>query len=188
MARLNQSLPDSLVVRVMASDGGTLPGATIDWTATAGGGRFSNPNTTTDASGQSSTVFILGSFPVQNVAQAEVVSSGQTVNFTAQATNPTSVTVTMQNTAFNAPGGGQDVTIMLGDTVRWMNLDAVQHTATSMPSQNPSDRVPEGGRTFNTGFLNQNESAFFVPNVRGLWLYHCEAHPVTMQGAQITVE
>jgi plastocyanin len=181
MGRVGQPLRDSLVVRVTATDGGPLPGATVDWVATAGSGRFSNPRTATGADGRAATVLSLGTFPVTNVVTATVEGTSLSVTFTAAATPAVSVTVNMQNIAFIAPGGTDDVTILLGDTVRWVNLDDVQHTVTS-------DRVPEGGRSFDSGLLNKNETFIFVPKVRGLWIYHCEVHPTSMRDARITVE
>ncbi|MDP2577368.1 MAG: hypothetical protein Q8W48_06620, partial [Candidatus Palauibacterales bacterium] len=65
------------------------------------------------------------------------------------------VTVTMQGTAFNAPGGGDDVTIQLGDTVRWMNLDPFNHTATSTS-------LPTGGSAFDSPLLGFNQTFDFV--------------------------
>ena len=179
-ARTTQPLADSLKIRVNAGDGDPLPGAQVVWVATAGGGTFSNPNTLTNASGRAATVLTLGNFPVGNTVTATIASTAISATLNATATSPVSVEVTMQNTAFNAPGGGDDVTILLGDTVRWVNLDNDQHTATS--SFEPTD-----GRAFDSGLLSLNDTFVFVPNVRGQWTYLCEVHPVSMQGARITV-
>ncbi len=86
----------------------------------------------------------------------------------------------MENIAFVAPDGSDDVTIQLGQTVGWINRDNVQHTATS-------DQVPAGGNTLDSGLLSNGESFVFEPNVRGTWVYHCEVHPIDMAGATITV-
>ena len=86
----------------------------------------------------------------------------------------------MENIAFVAPDGSDDVTIPLGASVEWKNLDSVSHTATS-------DDVPDGGDAFDSGLLGTNESFVFTPNVAGTWVYHCEVHPAQMAGATITV-
>ena len=91
------------------------------------------------------------------------------------------VVVEMRNIAFNAPGGGDAVTISLGDEVRWVNQDAEQHTATST-------NVPSGGASFDSNLLMQGQSFVFLPNVRGTWTYLCEVHPSLMVGATITVQ
>ena len=90
------------------------------------------------------------------------------------------VVVNMQNTAFVGPVGTDDITINLGDTVRWVNLDGVSHTATST-------NVPAGGNSFASGTLGTNDTFDFVPNTVGTWTYMCEVHPGTMFGATITV-
>ncbi len=87
----------------------------------------------------------------------------------------------MENIAFNAPGGGDDITIMLGDAVRWVNLDGVLHTATS-------SSTPTGGTAFDSGDMSQNDTFPYVPDVRGEWVYLCEVHPTIMRDARITVE
>ena len=91
------------------------------------------------------------------------------------------VVVEMENIAFNAPGGGDDVTIQLGQTVGWVNRDNVQHTATS-------SQVPGGGNAFDSGLLSNAGTFIFEPNVRGTWVYFCEVHPNDMVGATIVVE
>ncbi len=91
------------------------------------------------------------------------------------------VVIEMENIAFNAPGGGDDVTIQLGQTVGWVNRDNVQHTATS-------NEEPAGGNTIRTGLLSNGGTSVFEPNVLGTWVYFCEVHPNEMVGATIVVQ
>ncbi len=72
---------------------------------------------------------------------------------------------------------------MLGDTVIWVNKDAVLegHTATSTST-------PMGGTSFNSGLMLQDDTFPYVPDVRGEWVYRCEVHPAAMQDARITVQ
>ena len=70
--------------------------------------------------------------------------------------------VNIQSFAFQ-PG---TVTVSLGDSVRWTNLDAVQHTATS----------DSGPASFDSGFLTQNQSFTFQFTVAGTYRYHCQVH------------
>lgn len=79
----------------------------------------------------------------------------------------------------DATGGGDVVTILLGDTVRWLNRDGVNHTATS-------SSTPPGGSTFDSPLLSLNDTFDFVPNVR-TWTYFCRVHPDIMRDATITV-
>ena len=93
------------------------------------------------------------------------------------------IVVSMVNIAFVGPGGTDDITISLGDTVRWVNNEssAILHTATSTD-------VPAGGATFDSGNMSPDEFFEFVPGVVGTWTYLCEVHPTIMVGATITVE
>lgn len=89
------------------------------------------------------------------------------------------VEIRMQNTAFVAPSGGDDVTVAIGTTVQWVNLDGVQHTATSTS-------VPAGGVAFDSGLLGNGDRFEFTPQVAGTWVYFCEVHPGIMVGATLT--
>ncbi|MGI9037533.1 MAG: cupredoxin domain-containing protein [Gemmatimonadota bacterium] len=93
---------------------------------------------------------------------------------------PRTIDVTMQGIAFNAPGGGDFVTIRLGESVRWVNRDGTLHTATSTV-------VPPGGKPFHSGHLRPGDTHTFRPSVTGTWEYHCERFPDRMTQARITV-
>jgi plastocyanin len=178
-ARASRSLADALEVTVRASDNGPVPGATVIWTVTGGGGNVSSSSDETDVSGVATTEWTLGPSVATNTARAAV--DGLQADFTADGTQAVSVTVTMQSIAFVAPGGGDDVTIQLGDTVRWVNQESVQHTVTSTS-------VPAGGASFDSGLLSLSQTFTFVPGTRGEWVYFCEVHPAQMSNARITVE
>jgi plastocyanin len=179
-ARTSQPLAEDLEVRVTASDNGPVPNLPVAWAVTLGGGSLAGASTNTNADGRATNGFTLGSGAGANASTASAAALGA-VTFNATGTTPVTVTVDMQNIAFSAPGGGDDVTIMLGDTVRWVNQDAVQHTATSTS-------MPAGGASFDSGFLSQSEAFTYVPNSRGTWVYFCEVHPVQMRDATITVQ
>ena len=183
-ARISQPLAQSLAVRVTAADGGVVPAATVNWEVTAGGGTLSPAmSTIANASGRASVDLKLGSGVGMNSVTATLDGAPgppPSVTFDATGTTPVSVTVSLMNIAFNAPGGGDDVAIMLGDTVRWVNDESISHTATS-------NSVPAGGSAFDSGTLNLNDTFFFVPDVRGTWVYNCQFHPTVMVDARITV-
>jgi plastocyanin len=75
--------------------------------------------------------------------------------------------INIQGFAFQ-PG---TATVSLGDSMRWTNLDAVPHSATS----------DSGPGTFNSGLLAQNQSYAFQFTVAGTYRYHCSVH-LTMIG------
>ncbi len=180
-ARFNQPLAEPLRAAVRAADGRGVPGYPVDWAVTGGGGSLSNSVSLSDAMGGAAADLTVGSTADTTTVEAAATGlSGSPVQFQATATPPVSVTVIMQNLAFNAPGGGDAVTILLGDTVRWLNRDGVEHTATS-------SATPEGGLSFDSPVLNLNDTFEFVANVRGVWTYFCRLHPEIMRDATITV-
>lgn len=77
--------------------------------------------------------------------------------------------VNIQDFAFNP----QNLTIMLGDTVHWVNMDAAPHTAT------------DGNGEFDSGTLNNGDSYDHIFMTPGTYNYICSIHP-SMNGA-ITV-
>lgn len=176
MARISQPLAAPFTLRVTASDGGPVPNLPVSWQVAGGGGTLSATSTTTDADGRASVVLTLGSTPVANSVSATAGGLGAQT-FDATATTPVGVEVEMNNIQFVS----DDITIMLGDTVTWVNLDAARHTATSTST-------PTGGTAFGSGDMNQSDTFSYVADVRGDWVYYCEWHPTTMRDARITVQ
>lgn len=93
--------------------------------------------------------------------------------------NGSDVVIDMQNTAFVAPGGGDDVTVPVGTTITWENLDAVEHDVSSTD-------VPAGGQGIDSGLMGTGDTHSFTPAVEGTWTYRCDVHPTIMVGATIT--
>lgn len=96
------------------------------------------------------------------------------------ATDPRTVTIEMHRISYVAPTATDVVTIKLGESVRWVNRDGTQHTATS-------DSVPPGGKGFSSGWLDPGGEYVFRPNVTGTWVYSCLQYPDRMSGARIRV-
>lgn len=178
------TLGSPLVVKVSDAQGDGVSGVTVNWEVTSGAGTLSAASTTTDAGGQASVAYDLGHLPGANTVIASSSGlSGSPVTFAAAGVDmgPVTVTVEMNGTAFVAPGGGDDITILLGDAIEWVNRDGVQHTATS-------NSEPAGGVGFDSPFLNQGQTFVFEPAVTGTWVYFCRVHPATMVDAMITVQ
>lgn len=93
---------------------------------------------------------------------------------------PRTVTIEIRGIAYNVPGGGDLVTIGLGEKVRWVNLDGTIHTATSTS-------VPPGGKAFSSGPMSQGADFTFTPRVVGIWEYSCQRYPDRMANARIRV-
>ena len=186
-ARISQTLAQPLEARVTAGDGGAVPGASVSWAVNAGSGSLSTASSTADSDGRASVELTLGGTAGANGVTATLDGVGS-VAFNASGTAPVSVTIDMTGIAFVGPpasrppgGGSDDARILLGDTIVWVNQDAVQHTATSTST-------PQGGSIFDSGLLGQGGTFTFVPNARGTWVYFCELHPVQMADARIVVE
>jgi plastocyanin len=175
-------LGQALVVKVTDDQGDPVSGATVNWTISNGSGVLSRESSETNSQGEASVDLMLSFLPGQVTVTGSVSGSSQAASFTATATDPGPITVTvdMSGIAFRAPLGGDDITIKLGDTVEWMNRDGVAHTATS-------NSTPAGGASFDSGLLGNSGSFSFTPAVAGTWIYFCEVHPVQMQDARITV-
>ncbi len=78
------TLKNPLVVQVTDRTGNPLPGATITWTATVGGGTFDSTTTHTDASGRSQAKWTLGGSVGNQTATASVTGLAP-VSFQASA-------------------------------------------------------------------------------------------------------
>jgi plastocyanin len=73
--------------------------------------------------------------------------------------NPQTYTINIQNNTFNP----SSLQISVGDTVKWVNLDSVQHE-------------PKG-RIFDSGPLGQNGTFEYTFNSAGNYVYQCAIHP-----------
>ncbi len=79
-----------------------------------------------------------------------------------------------------------DLTIAVGDTVRWTNLDAVVHTVTS---GDPS--TGDAGVLFDSGNLAPDQTFTFRFTQAGTYQYFCRIHYLTfpaMRHATVTVQ
>lgn len=91
-------LPEPLVVRVTDGAGNAVSGAAVTWIVTGGGGTLAPPTSTTDAAGNASSIWTLGSVPGANAAEAVVSGVGQ-ASFSATA----------------VAGGPDEIRILSGD-------------------------------------------------------------------------
>jgi plastocyanin len=96
--------------------------------------------------------------------------NGRNQNYNPQYPNnsPATVNINIQNYAFNPAS----ITIPVGDTIRWTNMDSVQHEVR--------------GNIFDSGVMSPNSSFEFTFTQAGTYNYACAIHP-SMQG-QIIVQ
>ncbi|MDQ3690691.1 MAG: cupredoxin family copper-binding protein [Chloroflexota bacterium] len=70
----------------------------------------------------------------------------------------------------------QDLTIEVGDTVTWTNLDSFSHTATST----------SGPASFDSGNLATGDTFSFTFDTAGTYEYFCEIHPNMIGSITVT--
>jgi hypothetical protein len=88
-ANVRASLSEPLVITVTTPDGAGVPGVTVEWTVTTGGGRLSATSVLTDDHGLASVIWILGDAAGnQSVAATGTGLVGSPANFSAIARAP----------------------------------------------------------------------------------------------------
>ncbi|HJU86329.1 MAG TPA: hypothetical protein VJ788_03055, partial [Gemmatimonadota bacterium] len=79
------------------------------------------------------------------------------------------VVVDIRGNRFVGPNGSSAVTVQLGQSIRFVNRDDSDHTATSTTT-------PAGGTPFDTGGLDTGQQSTVTPDVAGTWRYRCDFH------------
>ena len=88
-----------------------------------------------------------------------------------------SVTDMMQNIMFNPA----TITIHVGQSVVWRNMDSVQHSATQGTCSGNTCSPTAGG--FDTGILNPGQTSGAITfNTAGTFHFYCRVHGAMMQG------
>jgi plastocyanin len=87
--------------------------------------------------------------------------------------------VNMENISFNP----DSVTIEVGQTVRWVNNDNVEHTVTS---GNPGETT--AGSQFDSGNIAPGGVFEQTFTQAGTFEYFCEIHPTLMSNATVLVQ
>ncbi len=102
-------------------------------------------------------------------------------NDNAPPNGPVTHAVSMRGIAF-VP---EQVTIHVGDTVRWVNEEpfAIAHTVTS-----GVDSVKDDDPVLDSGTIPQGDTFEFTFTAAGEYVYFCEPHPVQMTNARVIVE
>ena len=91
-ATVGTALPGPLVVRVLDTHAKPVPGATVAWTATAGGGTVAPATSVTDSTGATQAALVVGAVAGLNTVTA-AVDSAIRVTFTATATAGVATTI-----------------------------------------------------------------------------------------------
>jgi plastocyanin len=134
----------------------------IWWTISKGVATLSNPVSLTDSSGIASVTVTPGPLLGDVEVTATIAGKdGDTVEFSLRSTV---FLVEILIDRFEVPLGGDSIEVVLGDTIEWVNRDALSHAVVSTA-------VPAGGFTFNSGSLSNSQRYRFVPRVEGVFEY-----------------
>jgi len=79
------------------------------------------------------------------------------------------------NESLNFQPSSLTVVIGVNNTMVWDDLDAEQHTVTSMS-------VPVGAAKFDSGIMNQGQTFTLTLTVPGTYRFYCTIHPTWMRG------
>ncbi|WP_082582155.1 cupredoxin family copper-binding protein [Aeromicrobium sp. Root236] len=115
-------------------------------------------------------------------AKAAAVAAAATTKTSATATSTkATAAVTKQVMIENYKFSPAALTVAVGDTVKWTNMDTAPHTVT----------VTSGPVKFNSGNLAKGESFSYTFKTAGTYSYYCAVHPdmtakVTVTGSSTT--
>ena len=139
-----------------------VEGLEILWTITKGVATLSNPVSVTDSTGLASVTVTPGPLLGEIEVTATVAGDGgDSAEFTLRATV---FLVEILINRFEVPLGGDSLEVVVGDTIEWVNRDALKHAVASTS-------VPAGGFAFSSGDLANSQRYRFVPKVEGLFEY-----------------
>lgn len=134
----------------------------IDWTITKGVATLSNPVSLTDADGIASATVTPG--PLLGEIEVTATVAGEDGDLAEFSLRTTVFLVEILIDGFEVPLGGESIEVVLGDTIEWVNRDALKHAVLSTSE-------PDGGFAFNSGDLSNSQRYRFVPKVEGVFEY-----------------
>lgn len=183
--RTSESFTEPLVVRAV-QDLGLVDGVRgtqniqpvqdvqIDWAITKGLATLSNSVSLTDSDGIASVTVTPG--PLLGDVEVTATVAGVDGDFAEFSLRTTVFLVEILIDRFEVPLGGDNIEVVLGDTIEWVNRDALRHAVLSTTE-------PAGGIDFYSGDLANSQRYRFVPKVEGLFEYE---DPLSLQAVAPT--
>lgn len=171
--RTSEAFPEALVVQAL-QDLGLVDGVRgtqniqpvedlqINWTITKGVATLSNPVSLTDADGNAAVTVTPG--PLLGEVEVAATIAGEDGDLAEFSLRTTVFLVEILIDRFEVPLGGDSIEVVLGDTIEWVNRDALKHAVLSTA-------VPDGGFAFSSGDLSNSQRYRFVPKVEGVFEY-----------------
>lgn len=176
-AEVGTALPNPIEARVTDQFGNGVPGVSVAWAVTEGGGSVAPLTSATNASGEAATTWTLGATVGAQAATATVAGlAGSPVSFAATGTAPPDPGsgVTVGNNTFTPAIR----TVPAGTTVTWtwVNTGAISHSveSTGSPSFTSSQVLTGNGSTYSFEFTTP-----------GTYTYECIVHGSAMSGTII---
>ncbi|MDP2469994.1 MAG: hypothetical protein Q8W45_01245 [Candidatus Palauibacterales bacterium] len=171
--RTSEAFPEPLVVQVL-QDLGLVDGVQntvniqpvenleIGWAITGGVATLSSPVAFTDSTGQASVVVTSG--PLLGDIEVTATIGGQDGPMRVFDLRTSVYLIEILFDGFEVPLGGDSIEVVIGDTIEWVNRDALSHAVRSTS-------VPDGVSGFASGDLRNSHRYRLVPKVEGLYDY-----------------
>jgi hypothetical protein len=198
------SLSDSLLVRVLGSDGKPFDSVAVTWTVTAGTATVSSPSVITDSLGYASTTVTLGGTAGVVGIQASVVGL-QPANFIAVACGHPAITVGDSVSAvlastdcrlsvwytdfyeFAVPAGPQGLTLTMRSTAFDTYLEVYSDTGALLSGADDIDSTNHNSQL--TTILGTGDyliaPSSFDPGVTGAYTLSAVAHAAELAGCEL---
>ena len=171
--RTSEALGEPLVVRVSQNRGlisgvrGTqniqpVESVEIVWEITKGLATLSNATSFSDSEGIASVTVTPG--PLLGEIEVTATVADADDDFVEFNLRTTVLLVEILNDRFEVPLGGDSMEVVLGDTIEWVNRDALRHAVLSTSE-------PDTQFAFFSGDLFNSQRFRFVPRIEGVFEY-----------------
>lgn len=131
---------------------------------------------TSNAPSSTATSTSTGGTIATTTSSSSSKSTGSTSSRTFSSTNHITIPFGVgSNESLNFQPSSITVVVGVNNTIIWNDLDADQHTVTSMS-------VPAGATKFDSGILNQGQTFTLTLTVPGKYRFYCTIHPTWMRG------
>jgi plastocyanin len=178
--RTSEAYTEPLVVRAVQDLGlvNGVPGTQniqpvenlqIDWTITKGLATLSNQVSLTNADGIASVTVTPG--PLLGEVEVTATIAGEGGDFAEFSLRTTVFLIEILIDRFAVPLGGDSIEVVLGDTIEWVNRDALKHSVLSTSE-------PDTVFSFYSGDLDNSQRYRFVSKVEGVFEY---VDPLSLQ-------
>jgi plastocyanin len=165
-ASTGELLDEPFVVEVTDDRGIRVEGATVTWTLVKGSAPIDETTITGD-DGRTDVTYKAGDLG-RSTVEARVDGVLRSVQFTV---DTRTMVIKILDGVFYGYNGPDSISVPTGTLVKISNSDTDQHRITTLSA-------PPSGSLLESETLGQDDTYFFMPNVRGTWTFGCDIHPV----------